>query len=353
MASSEGKRFLVTGGSGFIGSNFIRMLYQQYPNDTIVNFDTLTYAGNPDNLADIEAAEAPLPPEDRRYTFIKGNICDKETVRALFSSYTFDYIVHFAAETHVDRSYFDVSDFLRTNIEGTHILIEAMRKMQPQARFVHISTDEIYGSTSEGYTTEESHIQPTNPYASSKAAADLLVQAFIKTHQVPAVIVRGSNNYGLFQYPEKLMPLAITNLLDGAQIPLHGSGEHARAWLHVLDFCSAIDTVLRRAELGSIYNVSGEERTNLELLRAITAVMNLPLEAHLERVADRPGADLRYAPNSDKLRTELGWLPAHTLEESLPEIIEWYGTNRAWWEKIRSKKEYYNHYEKQSKGLWY
>ncbi len=348
-----GKRFLVTGGCGFIGSNFIRHVYQTYPNDTILNVDALTYAGNEENLKDVESLDSAGDPTQRRYTFVKGDVCDIERVRSLIASQPFDYVIHFAAETHVDRSYFDVTNFLHTNVQGTHTLIEVLRREQPQARFIHISTDEVYGSITEGRSNETAPMQPTNPYAASKAAADLLVQAYVKTHGLQASIVRGSNNYGFFQYPEKLVPLAITNLLDGIAIPLHGEGTHVRSWLHVLDFCNAIDLVARKAESGSIYNVSGEECTNLDLLSLIATSVGAPEKLKVQHVSDRPGSDMRYAPDSTRIQQELGWQRQRELTISIPEKVDWYRQNRDWWLKIKIKKEYFDHYEKQSKGQWY
>jgi len=347
----DGKRFLITGGAGFIGSNFIRFLRQNYPNDFILNVDALTYAGNLENLVGIDSSNGPSGTS--RYVFLKGDIADPGFVRSVIGNNEIDYVVHFAAESHVDRSYFHAADFIRTNIEGTRLLIDALRELQPRAHFIHVSTDEIYGSTLYGSADEHAPIQPSNLYAASKAAADLLVQAYMKTCDVSAVIVRGSNNFGPFQYPEKLIPLAITNLIEARIVPMHGSGEHIRSWLHVSDFCDAIDRVVRNAESKSIYNVSGEQLRNIDVLQAIAEEFGLSTQTWIQKVSDRPGADIRYAPDSSKIRQELGWLPKHSFSSSLPGVIEWYRQNESWWKAVKSKPEYEQHYEKQSKGIWY
>lgn len=352
MNENDKKNVLVTGGYGFIGSNFIRHLYQVYPQYHIFNVDLLTYAGNPENLLDIETTEAALTISEKRYNFIYGDICDSRLLDIIFQRHNFAVVINFAAETHVDRSIINMSDFIRTNIGGVRSLIEAVRTYQVP-RFIHISTDEIYGSVSSGRSNEESPLRPSNPYSSSKAAADLIVQSFIRTHQVPALIVRGSNNYGTYQYPEKLIPLAISNLIEGKKVPVHGAGQHVRSWLHVQDFCRAIDVILHQAPDYEVYNVAGYEKTNLEILSMITQNMGLDLVEYKEHIGDRPGADHRYAVDSSKLQDSLGWRPAHTLEGSLAEVIQWYVQHRAWWEKIKSKKEFLDHYEKQSNGQWY
>lgn len=335
-----------------MGSNFIRHLYRTYPDYQIYNLDLLTYAGNPDNLADIEELEYGAPAGRKRYHFIYGDICDDRLLKILFARHRFDMVVNFAAETHVDRSIIDMNDFIRTNVGGARSLIEAVRRYGV-GRFVHISTDEIYGDVPHGIATEDSPLRPSNPYSSSKAAADLIIQSFIRTHKVPAIIVRGSNNYGPYQYPEKLIPLAISNLIEGKKVPVHGTGEHIRTWIHVEDFCRAVDTVMHNAPVYSMYNVSGEQQTNIGVLRHIAKHVGVDLDRHKEHITDRPGADTRYAPDSTKLRTELGWQPLHTLENSLGGVVAWYLKNRPWWEHIKQRKEFVDHYEKQAKGQWY
>lgn len=346
-----GKRFLVTGGAGFIGSNFIRFLYERYPHDSIVNVDALTYAGNLENLIGINSVNELS--QESRYDFLRGDITNPDFVRSVISGNDIDYLVHFAAETHVDRSYLHVADFIKTNIEGTRLLIDALRELQPNARFIHISTDEIYGSVADGFADEDAPIRPSNLYAASKASADLLVQAYMKSCDVPGIIVRGSNNFGPFQYPEKLIPLAITNLIEGKKIPVHGSGEHIRSWLHVSDFCAAIDRIARDAKLYSAYNVSGEQYRNIDVLGAIASEFGISPAECIDKVPDRPGADMRYAPDSTKIRTELGWRREYDFISSLPETIDWYRVNSAWWKDIKATQEYKEHYEKQSTGVWY
>ncbi len=351
MSPNEGKTILITGGCGFIGSNFIRYIYHAHPLYNIVNVDLLSYAGNRDNLKDIETLEANISEGKKRYEFIRGDICDAELLNRVFLKHKFDVVVHFAAESHVDRSIFNIVDFVRTNIDGTRVLIEAARSAGIP-RFVHISTDEVYGSIDIGFANEETALRPSNPYSASKAGADLLIQAYMKTHNFPAIIVRGSNNYGPYQYPEKLIPLAITNLIEGKKIPVHGDGMHRRSWLHVLDFASAIDCVLHKAPLHSVYNVSGEERTNNEVLALLGSTLTKNIEEQKELINDRPGADMRYAPESSKLQNELGWKRHFSFDQAIAEVVQWYVGNKEWWRAIRLKKGFLDHYERQSKGQW-
>ena len=334
-----------------MGSNFIRFLYNRYPGYRILNLDALTYAGNPDNLMDIEQNEVELAENEKRYVFIKGDICDRAGLETLFYNYKIDAVIHFAAETHVDRSFFNVGDFVRTNIEGTRTLVEQILASRVP-RFVHISTDEIYGNVPTGFSTEEAVFSPSNPYSASKAGADLLVQAYIKTHKLPALITRSSNNYGPYQYPEKLIPLAITNFLENKKIPVHGSGKHIRSWLYVQDFCSALDAIFHRAGDNSIYNISGDHRSNLEIINLVAGILNKKTPLLLEHVNDRPSADFRYAPDSSKLQRDLGWSPQHNFDVNIRGAINWYIDHRQWWEDIKTKEEYIRHYEKQSKGQW-
>lgn len=351
-SSKQRKNILVTGGYGFIGSNFIRHIYNKYPEYKIFNIDLLTYAGNPDNLLDIENTEKELESSKKRYQFLYGDICDKRFLDIIFSRHHFDMVVNFAAETHVDRSIVDMNDFIYTNIGGVRCLIETVRKYNVP-RFVHISTDEIYGDIKTGYSTEISALCPSNPYSSSKAAADLIVQSFIRTHNVPAVIVRGSNNFGPNQYPEKLIPLAITNIIEGKKVPVHGEGLHIRSWVHVKDFCDAIDLIAHSAPNFEIYNVHGEEKTNIDVLKQIANHMGAKFEDYCQHVGDRPGADTRYAVDATKLKTQLNWTPKYNLEKDLVDVIKWYIANPDWWRKIKSTQGYQNHYEKQSQAKWY
>lgn len=346
-------KILVTGGMGFIGSNFIRHLYQKYPEYEIINFDVLSYAGNVENLYDIEGEESERAFESssRRYNFVKGDIADIESVHDVVERHQPDIIVNFAAESHVDRSIVDSSEFIRSNVVGAHILLELSRKYN--IRLVHISTDEIYGDVLHGESSEDGAIRPSNPYAASKAAADVLAQSYIRTHHAPVIIVRGSNNFGPYQYPEKLLPLAITNLIEGAKIPIHGSGKHLRRWLHVSDFSEAIDLLIHEAKIGDIYNVAGREHSNFDLVTRVAEISGLKTDEVLSFVGDRPGADFRYAPSGEKLLRQFGWSPKRHLEETLPEIVRWYKDHPQWWKSVKEKSEFQDHYEKQRFGRYY
>lgn len=350
LVNRKYKSVLITGGCGFIGSNFVRYFYHKHPECCMVNLDLLTYAGNLENLLDIEQLEASNHNESR-YTFIKGDIRDAALLEDLFEKFRFDLLVHFAAESHVDRAIFSDVDFVRTNIEGTRSLVEVARKFSLSC-FVHISTDEVYGSIAKGLATEDMPLLPSNPYAASKAGADLLIQAYIKTHGFPAILVRGSNNYGPYQYPEKLIPLAVTNLIEGKNVPIHGDGSHIRSWLHVEDFCEAIDLIAHSSAHFGIYNVAGEEKTNLEVLESLAKHLNLNLGSRKAYINDRPGADLRYAPDCKRLKKELGWANKYSFEYSIGDVVKWYLDNPDWWRNIRLKKGFLDHYERQSKGLW-
>lgn len=343
---------LVTGGCGFIGSHFVRRLYSAYPRYRIFNVDALTYAGNPENLEDVERREASLDPAHRRYVFIKGDVADRVFIDRLLERWRFAMIVHFAAETHVDRSFFNASDFIRTNVEGTRVLLEATR-VHGVPRFIQVSTDEVYGSVPSGFAGEDAPLRPSNPYAASKAAADLLVQGYVKAFALPALIVRGSNNYGPYQYPEKLIPLAVTNIIERKKIPIHGAGNHTRSWLHVEDFCAAVDLVAHRAVPPGVWNAAGECRKNIEVLELVAGVLGVGIGAFTEHVSDRPGADLRYAPDSSRIERELGWRRERSIEADITGVAQWYADHPAWWQKIKTKKEFLDHYRKQSQGQWY
>jgi dTDP-glucose 4,6-dehydratase len=324
-------RLLVTGGAGFIGSNFVRHVLAAHPGDSIVNLDKLTYAGNLENLRDVEA--------NPRYRFVKGDICDAAVVREALRGV--DAVVHFAAETHVDRSNRGADDFLRTNVMGTFTLLEAARELRV-GRFLAVSTDEVYGSIAEGAARESDPLNPSNPYSASKAAADLLVRAYWTTHHLPVLITRSSNNFGPYQYPEKVIPLFVTNALEDRALPLYGDGRNVRDWLYVLDNCAAIDLVLRRGADGEIYNVGGAaEVENVTLTHRILALLGKP-ESLITPVADRPGHDRRYALDSAKIRA-LGWTPAATFDAALAATVEWYRAHEAWWKPIKSGafRQYY------------
>lgn len=314
---------LVTGGCGFIGSNFIRHMLKKYPDYRIINIDKLTYAGNPDNLKDIE--------DNSNYSFIRGDICDPEIVNKAMKN--MDYVVHFAAESHVDRSIDDGSIFVRTNILGTHTLLESAHKHGIK-RLIHVSTDEVYGSITRGSFKETDILTPSSPYSSSKAGSDLLVQSYYITHKLPVIITRCTNNFGPYQYPEKLIPLFVTNLLENKKVPVYGTGQNIRDWIYVLDHCKAVDFVLHNGSIGEIYNIGGgAEKTNLEITDKIIEIIGSD-RSMIEYVKDRLGHDLRYSLDCSKLR-ELGWAPEHDFDEALEETVRWYVENRWWWEKLK------------------
>ncbi len=327
------KRVLVTGGCGFIGSNFVRHMLEHYRYD-IVNFDKLTYAGNPENLKDIE--------QDKRYTFIKGDIAESSDLERAFEQ-PVNMVVNFAAESHVDRSILDPDTFIKTNINGTFQLLEMARKKGIE-KFVQISTDEVYGSLGpDGKFREETPLAPNSPYSASKTSADVLVMAYYKTYKTPVVITRCSNNYGPYQFPEKLIPLIITNALADMELPVYGDGMNVRDWIHVADHCAAIDVVLHSGREGTVYNVGGEnERTNIEIVKLILKALGKP-ETLIKYVTDRPGHDRRYAIDSTKLKRELGFVPKTDFARGMEETVKWYLDNRVWWERIKSGAylEYY------------
>ncbi len=329
-------RLLVTGGCGFIGSNFVRHVLSARPGWRIVVLDALTYAGNPDNLRDLEG--------DRRYEFVKGSIVDEKLVDRL-AGRGFDAVLNFAAESHVDRSLYGPVEFARTNVQGTVVLLEAVRRRGIK-RFVQISTDEVYGSLpAGGLFTEESPLRPGNPYSASKAAADLMVEAFVRTFGIDAVITRSSNNYGPYQHPEKFIPLFITSAMEGRECPIYGDGMQVRDWLHVEDNCSGVLAALERGRAGGIYNLGGgNERTNLDVARSIMRLVGRP-EALIRPVADRPGHDRRYALDASKARRELGWAPVVPFEKGLKETVDWYSANGRWVARAKSG-EYRRHYER-------
>ncbi len=334
-------RLLVTGGAGFIGSNYIRYALSAHPDCYIINLDRLTYAGNLENLKDIESSA--------RYEFIKGDICD----RKLLEDLEFDAILNFAAESHVDRSILDAAPFLQTNIAGTHTLLETAR--QRGCILVHVSTDEVYGSAEKGLFSENSPLLPNSPYAASKASSDLLVRAYVETHGVRAMITRCTNNYGPYQFPEKLIPLVILNAISGKPIPVYGDGMNVRDWIYVEDHCRAVDAVLHRGRAGEIYNVgSGNEMPNIELIRLLLGKIADELGMHekdglsglITFVKDRKGHDRRYAIDPAKIERELGWRAETGFEDGITRTIRWYIDNRRWWERIISG-EYMKYYDVQ------
>ena len=329
------RSILVTGGAGFIGSNFVRYMVNKYPNYRIIVLDALTYAGNRENLADLEGR--------LNYLFYQGNIGDPKVVDNLVSNV--DTIINFAAETHVDRSILEAGSFIQTDVVGTFTLLEAAKKYRIR-QYIQISTDEVYGSIEDGSFTEESPLQPNSPYAASKASGDLLVRSYFKTYGVPTIITRSSNNFGPYQYPEKLIPLFITNALDDLPLPLYGDGRNVRDWIYVLDNCEAIDVVLHHGKPGEVYNIgAGNELQNIQITEMILEKLKKP-RSLIQPVPDRPGHDRRYSLNCEKIRA-LGWEPRHPFEEALDATIRWYVENEAWWRRIKEKQEEFKRYYQQ------
>jgi dTDP-glucose 4,6-dehydratase len=327
MRGAARMTMLVTGGAGFIGSNFIRHMLAEHPDTPIVNLDALTYAGNPESLRDVA--------DNPNYTFVKGDICDPAAVAAVFRSHPIETVVHFAAESHVDRSIADGSAFVRTNVIGTFTLLDCAQKHGVE-RFIHVSTDEVYGSTREGSFVETDNLNPSSPYSSSKAGSDLLARSFFITHGLPVIVTRCTNNYGPYQFPEKLIPLFATNLLEGKKVPVYGTGRNIRDWLYVLDHCRAIDFVLRHGEPGEIYNIGGgAEKTNLEITEKILELLGKD-GSMIEYVPDRKGHDFRYSLDFGKLRA-LGWKPAYTFDDALAATVRWYAENEWWWRPLKGR----------------
>lgn len=312
-------KILVTGGAGFIGSCFIRHIFNKYPDYKIINLDALTYCGSLDNLKDITSSN---------YEFVRGNICDKKLVRELMPQV--DCVINFAAESHVDNSLTNPEIFVDTNVKGTLNLLQASLESKVK-KYIQISTDEVYGSLGyDGYFTEESPLAPNSPYSASKAGADLLVRAYNKTYGLPAIITRCSNNYGPYQYPEKLIPFFIKKLINGEKVPVYGDGMNVRDWIYVYDHCNAVDTVLHKGKIGEIYNIGAHsEKTNIDIVRLILKALHKG-EDYIEYVADRPGHDKRYAICSDKITSELGWKPKVTFEEGISSTISWYLNHKDW-----------------------
>lgn len=345
------KTILVTGGAGFIGSNFIKYMLSHHPDYIIVNVDSLTYAGNLENLSDIDGRS--------NYSFQKIDIRNREAIENLFSKYPFDTVINFAAESHVDRSIEEPEVFLTTNILGTHVLLDVAKanwKLKPEdkydmnykegVKFIQVSTDEVYGELGEtGYFIETMPLLPNSPYSASKASADLIVRSYHETFGLPVNITRCSNNYGPYQFPEKLIPLMIHNALNDKDLPVYGDGMQVRDWLHVTDHCSAIDTVLQHGEMGEVYNIGGNnEKTNIEIVKFIIETLEKS-EDLIKFVKDRPGHDRRYAIDNTKITTKLGWTPTYTFEQGIIETIEWYLENVEWTENIVSG-DYTQYYKK-------
>ncbi len=332
-------KLLVTGGAGFIGSNFVHHILKTYPEYEVINLDALTYAGNLENLKALEG--------NPRHRFVKGDICDAKLVDELVKEA--DIIVHFAAESHVDRSILDSAEFVRTNVIGTHTLLESAKKAG-NLRFHHVSTDEVFGSlgAQDAPFCETTPYDPRSPYSASKAGSDHLVRAYFHTHGLPVTISNCSNNYGPYHFPEKLIPLVITNLMEGKKVPVYGDGLNVRDWLHVEDHCRAIDTIIHKGKIGETYCVGGNgEKTNIEIVKTILGLLWRD-ESWIEFVEDRKGHDKRYAINFDKIKNELGWEPQVTFEEGIEKTVKWFAENEAWWKKVKSG-EYQSYYDQQYK----
>ncbi|EEW52665.1 MULTISPECIES: dTDP-glucose 4,6-dehydratase [Limosilactobacillus] len=320
---------LVTGGAGFIGSNFIHYMLEKHPDDNLINLDLLTYAGNIHNLDDVK--------DNPHYHFVKGNIVNRELVTHLVHEFNIDHIVNFAAESHVDRSILHPEVFVETNVQGTLALLD-VAKREGVEKFLQVSTDEVYGTLgATGYFTEESPLQPNSPYSASKASADMMVRAYYETYGLNVNITRCSNNYGPYQFPEKLIPLMTSNGMEGKDLPIYGNGKNIRDWLYVSDHCQAIDLVLRDGKPGEIYNVGGHnERTNNEIVHLIVDNLGIS-EDHIKYVKDRLGHDKRYAIDPTKIETELGWKPEYTFDTGIVKTIDWYKNNEDWWQPLKAK----------------
>jgi len=333
------QNILIAGGAGFIGSNFVRYILNKYPDYKVVVYDKLTYAGNLDNLRDVAG--------DPRYAFVQGDICDAEKVDEVMREHEIDALVNLAAETHVDRSLMEAGSFIQTDVFGTYILLEAARKYQVE-RYHQVSTDEVYGQILEGSSLETDPLLTRSPYAASKAGGDLMCHAYFVSFDVPATITRGSNNIGPYQYPEKVIPLFVTNAIDDLPLPLYGDGRQMRDYQYVSDHCEGIDVVLHRGQPGEIYNLGTEVETfNVVMARMILKLLGKP-ESLIQHVRDRPGHDRRYSINCDKIKA-LGWRSHHTFEEALEKTVQWYVDNEWWWRKIKSG-EYAEYYRRQYEG---
>lgn len=333
-------KILVTGGAGFIGSNFIHHWLEEHPDDEVVNFDKLTYAGNLENLKDVES--------NPRYTFIKGDIADPDDVRVAMAGA--NTVVAFAAESHVDRSILAPAAFIKTNVLGTQVLLDAALEHKIK-RFHQVSTDEVFGTLNlndKEKFDENTPYNPRSPYSASKAAADHLVRAYYHTFKLPITISNCSNNFGPYQFPEKLIPLAITNVLEGKKVPIYGDGKYVRDWLYVVDHCRAIDLILNKGKTGQTYLIGGmtQRISNLEIIRLICDIMGVNFSESVEYVKDRPGHDRRYAVDWSKIKAELGWKPSHDFSSWLKKTVEWYKNNQSWWKRVKSG-EYQEYYQKQ------
>jgi dTDP-glucose 4,6-dehydratase len=324
--SREFKTLFVTGGAGFIGSNFIHYIIRKYPEYKIINLDKLTYAGNLENLKDID--------NNPNYRFIRGDICDRIIVEEIFSNNKIGAIINFAAESHVDRSIMDPGVFIQTDVYGVFVLLEAAKKYNSRV-FLQISTDEVYGSIIEGSFKENHPLKPNSPYAASKAGAEMIVRSFFKTYGTPVLITRTSNNFGPYQYPEKIIPLFVTDLIDGKKVPLYGDGLNVRDWIYVTDNCAALDLILHKGKIGEVYNIgAGNEKPNIWITKKILELLGKP-ESMIEPVPDRLGHDRRYSVDCKKIKKELGWETQNNFEEALKKTVAWYVNNEKWWRPLK------------------
>lgn len=328
MVDRKFKTLLITGGAGFIGSNFIHYIARKYPEYRIINLDKLTYAGNLENLRNIE--------DNPNYKFIKGDIANRKLVGEIFNYNNIDAIINFAAESHVDRSIEDPGVFIRTDIYGTYVLLEAARKYNSKI-FLQISTDEVYGSIEDGSFAEDDALKPSSPYSASKAGAEMIVRSFFKTFGTPIIITRTTNNFGPYQYPEKIIPLFVTNLIDNIKVPLYGDGMNVRDWIYVDDNCGALDLVLHKGRVGEIYNIgAGNEKPNIWITKEILKLLDKP-ESMIEPVEDRLGHDRRYSVDCTKLKRDLGWETQYDFEEALKKTVNWYAANEKWWRPLKGR----------------
>jgi dTDP-glucose 4,6-dehydratase len=329
-------RLLITGGAGFMGSNFIHYILRTYPDYTVTTLDKLTYSGNLKNLEDLK--------ENKQFRFVKGDIADDKIVESLAKEA--DVIINYAAETHVDRSIMDPGAFVKTDVIGLYTLLEKARKYNHE-RFIQISTDEVFGSIEKGKFTENSPFEPNSPYAASKAGGDLLCRSYFVTYKMPVIVTHSCNFFGPYHYPEKFIPLTITNLLQGKKIPVYGDGQQVREWIYTEDHCNAVDTILHKGKVGEVYNISSEEEwKNIDVVNLILKIMEKD-ESSITYVKDRPGHDRRYALDSSKLKNELGWKPQYSFESALEKTIKWFEENESWWKDIVSSQEYQEYYQKQ------
>lgn len=332
-------KILITGGAGFMGSNAIRYVLDAYPEASVLNVDKLTYAGNLDNLKDVQERFGD------RYEFLRGDISDREFMEKAVRAFTPELLINFAAETHVDRSILEPENFVKTDVLGTYMLLELVKRFGIKT-YIHISTDEVYGSIEKGLFTEESPFRPNSPYAASKAGGDLLCRAYSVTYKIPVIVLHSCNFFGPFQYPEKFIPLFITNLLEGKKVPLYGKGLQKREWIYTKDFCLALDIIMKKGVPGEVYNIgTGIEKANREVASILLGALGKSEDAMVS-VKDRPGHDFRYALNWSKIE-KLGFFPHYTFEEGIKETVQWYKEHSWWWEKIKQSAQFQEYYKKQ------